>query len=244
MKRQIEAVINETIINSKFEIYREPLIGYANANDPIFKQLKKAVGPEHLLPQDLLAGAQSVLAFFLPFKKEVIVNNRNCTLASREWAEVYIRTNRLIDQIIINLKVYLAKQGVCLESQPPTYFFDPVKLIAAWSHKHVAYACGLGTFGRNHLLITPKGCGGRFGTAVLNIPLEPSHRPEAISYCNSQINGCNYCQVICPVNALASIDFERKLCYQQCQLNDRSYEDLESCEVCGKCATGPCAYVE
>lgn len=244
MKQLIETTIRQTILQSRLSYYREPLIGYAKADDPIFFELKKAVSPEHLLPQDLLKGVRSVLAFFLPFQKEIILNNRNGSSASREWAEVYIQTNQLIDQICATLKSTLDKQGVRLESQPPTYFFDPELLVATWSHKHVAYACGLGTFGWNHLLITTKGCGGRFGTAVLDIPLQSNPRPNYIDYCNNQSNGCNYCRVICPVNALATKDFQRKKCYQQCQLNDQLFADLDSCEVCGKCATGPCAYLE
>jgi epoxyqueuosine reductase len=244
MKQLIEAVIGQTILQSQLPYYREPLIGYADAEDPIFKELKKVVSAVHLLPQDLLPVAQSVLAFFLPFRKEIILNNQSGITASREWAEVYIKTNQLIEQIGTALKLALAREGVHLESQPPTYFFDPKLLIATWSHKHVAYACGLGTFGRNHLLITAKGCGGRLGTAVVDTILEPSPRPNQITHCNNQNNGCIYCQVICPVKAIETTNFERHLCYQQCQINDRLNEDLGSCEVCGKCVTGPCAYLE
>jgi epoxyqueuosine reductase len=244
MKQLLEAIIRQTILQSRLPYYREPLIGYADAEDPIFRELKIAVSTDHLLPQDLLPAAQSVLAFFLPFRKEIILNNHNGSTASREWAEVYIKTNQLIEQIGTALKFSLAREEVHLESQPPTYFFDPKLLIAAWSHKHVAYACGLGTFGHNHLLITAKGCGGRLGTAVIDAILEPSLKPTQINHCYYQKNGCSYCQVICPVKALETENFERHICYRQCQLNDRLYEDLDSCEVCGKCVTGPCAYLE
>jgi epoxyqueuosine reductase len=244
MKQLIEAIIHQTILQSQLPYYREPLIGYADATDPIFSELKKAVSIDHLVPQDLLPAAQCVVAFFLPFRKEIILNNRTGSIASREWAEVYIKTNQLIEQIGIALKLNLGQKKVHLESQPPTYFFDPKLLIATWSHKHVAYACGLGTFGRNHLLITAKGCGGRLGTAVVDTILKPSPRPNQIKYCNYQNNGCSYCQIICPVKALETTNFKRHLCYHQCQLNDRLFEDLDSCEVCGKCVTGPCAYLE
>jgi epoxyqueuosine reductase len=244
MKELIEAIIRQTIRQSRLPYYREPVIGYGDAADPLFRELKKVVNTDHLLPQDLLPAAQSVVAFFLPFQKEIIINNRTGSMASREWAEVYIKTNQLIEQIGTTLKISLAKEKVHLESQPPTYFFDPKQLIATWSHKHVAYACGLGTFGRNHLLITTKGCGGRLGTAVFDTILEPSSRPTQIHRCSYHSKGCSYCQVTCPAKALETTSFARHLCYQQCQFNDRLYGELDSCEVCGKCATGPCAYLE
>lgn len=244
IKQAIEAIIREEINNSGSGYYREPLIGYAAAGDPIFLDFPRIMNPQHLQPADLLKDAQTVVAFFLPFTKEIIVNNRRGMPATREWAEVYVKTNELISRIGAALKRNLAREGVTLEAPPPTYVFDPDLLMAAWSHKHIAYACGLGVFGRNHLLITSKGCGGRFGSAVLNAALEATARPRIIHRCFYHTNGCNYCRQICPAGALESSGFKRHACYRQCRLNNESYRELGSCEVCGKCATGPCAYLE
>ncbi len=244
MKLKIESIIQTLIVDSGLSYYREPLFGYAKADDPLFPKLKDIVGSDHLLPHNILPGARSVASFFLPFKKEISQNNRHGQLATREWAEVYIKTNQLIETMTNTLKSSLAAQNVGIESQPPTYFFDVDLLTAIWSHKHVAYICGLGLFGQNHLLITPKGCNGRFGTIILDIDLEPSPRPEQTHQCRYHSYGCHYCQEICPVKALNEPVFKRQLCYQQCLLNDQTYNDLGSCEVCGKCATGPCGYIE
>ena len=240
----LEQKVMQIIRNSGLEYYREPLFGYASASDPIFLQLKTVVGENHLMPCDLLPAAQTVFAFFLPFRKEIIEHNRNGKLASREWARVYIDTNQLISRIGLELQAALAEKKIQLVSQSPTYDFDKEKLIANWSHRHIAYACGLGTFGRNNLLITAKGCSGRLGTLILDIPLEPSPRTQLIHYCLDDTKGCSYCQKICPVQALSDPIFNRQSCYQQLLLNDRTYLDLELCDVCGKCATGPCGYIE
>lgn len=244
MKEWLEQKVRRIIGSSGLNYYREPLFGYASASDPIFRQFKTAVGADHLLPFDLLPEAKSVFAFFLPFRKEIIEHNRGGKLASREWAQVYIDTNRLISKIGSELRTALGEKKIQLVSQPPTYDFDKEKLIANWSHRHIAYACGLGTFGRNNLLITAKGCGGRLGTLVLDIPLEPSPRPQLIHHCFHDTIGCSYCQKICPVQALTNSVFNRQDCYQQLLLNDHTYQDLELCDVCGKCATGPCGYIE
>ncbi len=244
MKKLIEAKVNAIINTSNLPYYREPIFGYAVANNPVFIKLKTVVNPDHLLPQDLLNSAETVFAYFLPFRKEIITRNRNGRLASREWAKVYIDTNRLISQINSELEIYLKNQSIEFVSQPPTYEFDKVKLIANWSHRHIAYACGLGTFGRNNLLITSKGCGGRLGTAVLSVSLEPSSCSQLIHHCFKDTKGCSYCQNICPVHALSDFVFQRQRCYEQCLLNDQIHQDLELCDVCGKCATGPCGYLE
>lgn len=244
MKDIIENKIRHVIVESRLNYYREPLFGYANAHDPLFQYYQTLITPSHLTPMDILPEARSVLSFFLPFKKEITQNNRSGELASSEWAEVYIKTNRLISQICVELQKTLLHHGVRFAFQPPTYVFDTERLIAAWSHKHIAYACGLGTFGRNHLLITEKGCGGRLGSGVLDIDLEPSRRTEKVHSCLYDSNHCQYCAKICPVNALSDSEFKRRPCYEQCQLNNQHYAALDSCEVCGKCVTGPCSFIE
>lgn len=240
----LEQKVKQIINSSGLDYYREPLFGYASASDPIFLQFKTVVGENHLLPYELLPVAQTVFAFFLPFRKEIIGHNQDGKLASREWAKVYIDTNRLISKIGLELQTALSEKKIQLVSQPPTYDFDKEKLIANWSHRHIAYACGLGTFGRNNLLITAKGCGGRLGTLVLDIPLKPSPRPQLVHHCFHDTKGCSYCQKICPVQALSDSLFNRQSCYEQLLLNDRTYQELELCDVCGKCATGPCGYIE
>lgn len=246
MKSLIKSTIENSIAQSPGSplLYREPLIGYALAEDPIFDQLPKVTHSGHLLPKDLLPQGKSVLAFFVPFTKEVILENQRGKEATRHWAETYVNTNTLIEQICLKLKSALATKGVKLAWLPPTYQFNKEILMAQWSHKHVAFACGLGSFGLNHLLITPKGCGGRFGSAVVDVELEPSIRLSQPIQCFNHTKGCSYCLKICPVNALGENNFDRHKCFGQCVRADEKFTDLPSAEVCGKCSTGPCAYIE
>jgi hypothetical protein len=55
--------------------YREPLVGFARAADPRFRTLRESVSPIHLMPEDLVLGAQTVLSFFLPFARWVVEAN-------------------------------------------------------------------------------------------------------------------------------------------------------------------------
>ncbi len=240
----IQNTVTDIIGCSGLDYYREPLFGYAAAADPIFHSYQTVIGPGHFLPTDLLPQAQTVFAFFLPFTKSILEDNRTGHYASREWAQVYIETNQLITEISQEIKNRCRARGINYEFQPPTYVFDRELLIANWSHRHIAYACGLGTFGRNNLLITRKGCGGRFGSGVLDILLFPTPRPDVIRHCFQQTRNCNYCVKVCPVAAFSGPHFRRHACYGQCLKNDAYYTDLGSCDVCGKCVTGPCGYLE
>lgn len=243
IKNTLERVLQENQKNSK-TAYRTPLIGYGEANNPLFSQLKTAVAPNHLLPSDLLPEADTVVAFFLPFTEALVQNNRNHPYVARSWAIAYIETNSLIIHCCEELSAALAKQGIRAAWQQPTHNFDPVKLCSQWSHKHVAYICGLGTFGLHHMLITSSGCAGRFGSLVIDFPLTPSPL-NTDQLCHFFRDGkCLACVKKCPSGALTPEGLDKQICYKYLLEADSYYNDLGLCDVCGKCATwGPCAVI-
>ncbi|HUW64932.1 MAG TPA: epoxyqueuosine reductase [Spirochaetia bacterium] len=242
MKDFIEQSIMQVVTQAAGKTaYRQPLVGFARADDPLFRELKKAVGPGHLLPQDLLPEAVSVLAFFLPFHKELVETNKKHPYVAREWAEAYIETNRLISHCCEVLGEKLAARGVKTAWQQPTHNFDPEKLVSFWSHKHVAFVCGLGTFGLNHLLITPAGCAGRLGSLVTDHSLPPSPRPAGHNCLYYRQETCLTCVKRCPTGALTPGGLDKQKCYGHLLQVDAHFCDLGTCDVCGKCATGPCA---
>jgi len=72
-------------------IFDPPLVGLASAQDPLYQQLKvpDVVGPNHLLPEEWLQGAKTVISYFWPFSEKVRKSNRGLGLPSEEW--VYAR---------------------------------------------------------------------------------------------------------------------------------------------------------
>ncbi|HPZ43211.1 MAG TPA: epoxyqueuosine reductase [Bacillota bacterium] len=246
MKEYIENIILRICAGTTGNtIYRRPLVTCARADDPLFAELKKAVGPEHLLPQDLLPEASSVVAFFLPFTRELVAINRKNPYVAREWAEAYYETNLLIRHICEELTAGLADRGVKAAWQQPTHNFDQEKLISFWSHKHVAYICGAGTFGMHQMLITPFGCAGRLGSLVLDQPLAPSPRHGGQHCLNLKEGKCLACVKSCPSGALTPKGLDKQKCYSYLLEVDAYYSDLGTCDACGKCATGgPCAILE
>jgi len=225
--------------------YRDPLVGFALATDPRFLELRDSVEPTHLLPEDLLPGAQSVISFFLPFAEEVVKANRaDRNQIAREWAVAYIETNALINRITQELIAVLAERDVQAATQPATHNWDPVTLISPWSHKSAAAIAGLGSFGLHHMLITDAGCAGRFGSLVVDVPLEPTSSPETpvVQRCSFFIDGsCKACIHRCPSGALTESGIDKQRCYRWLlQVVDR-FREMGLADVCGKCAMGPCA---
>ncbi|MEW6458946.1 MAG: epoxyqueuosine reductase [Bacillota bacterium] len=242
MEARVEALIAELVNRfRRMTAYRTPLVGFARADNPGFGQLKEAVGPGHLGPRDLLPGAESVIAFFLPFSDKLVRVHRRDPYVSREWAQAYIETNGLISLVSQTLVDELKKAGIRAAWQRPTHNFDPATLVSFWSHKHIAYLCGLGTFGLHHMLITRAGCAGRLGSLVTDAPLAATPLVTE-DYCLHRRGGkCAACVRLCPTGALSPDGLDRQRCYRRLlEVNDH-YHDLGLCDVCGKCAVGPCA---
>lgn len=222
--------------------WQEPLIAYAQADDPQFAKLKQAVGPGHAMPHDLLADAETVVAYFIPFAKEIIKSNITGREASRAWALAYIQTNQLIKDLNQHIYKCLNDSGYTCSRIPPTHNFDKVKLISDWSHRHVAIIAGLGTLGLNNMLITEKGCGGRIGTLVTNLKIPPTTRREGENGLYKSTGTCMRCVKRCVNQALEETGFDRHRCYEMCLLNEDLHSDLGKTDVCGKCLVGvPCA---
>ncbi len=237
--------------------YGEPLVGFADANHPYIQNLPQVISPTHELPQDVLPDAKTIIAYFVPFTKELAKSNRNGgTMASPEWARAYEETNALFAELNLQLIEFIeAKAGHAGITPKATTFYQE-KLISDWSQRHMAYAAGLGTFGVNNMLLTKRGCCGRFSTVITNLELEPD-APVDGEYCLYKKNGsCGACMKHCPTGALTTEGYDRFKCYALCKENAKLYTEFGSSytnedgtgansvgsEVCGKCITGsPCA---
>jgi epoxyqueuosine reductase QueG len=196
------------------------------------------------MPGDLLKGVHSVIVFFLPFLPALgEANDRQKGLASRGWAESYVETNLLIRKIGSHLGRSLRKAGHSGLATPATHNFDEERLVSEWSHKHVGYIAGLGTFGHHHLLITEAGCCGRLGSVLTSAEIPATRRTEE-ERCLERAGGqCLACVSKCRYMALFNTSFDRQACYRQCLRNDAHYSDLPLVDVCGKCSCEvPCSY--
>jgi len=223
--------------------WKEPLIAFADANDPLFLSLKEVVSETHSLPNELLENASTVIAYFIPFKENVVQSNRDLEVSSKEWALAYVETNNLITEANSFLRKKLKSRGFETKAMPATHNFNEKELLSDWSHKHVAYIAGLGGFGLHKMLITEKGCCGRLGSVITSAKIEPTKR-ENKDFCLFFYNqSCMQCIDKCIFSALSIDNFDRHKCYKKCLENAKIYAHLGLVDVCGKCiSVVPCSF--
>ena len=135
--------------------WRTPLVGFASADDPLFEKLREVASPTHAHPSDLLPGARTVVAFFIPLGKRVAQSNIRGEHASREWAQAYIETNVLIEEVGRHMQRLLGPGEDVVAVTPATHNFDPVRLVSDWSHRHVAFIAGPGACRRTPFGLRP-----------------------------------------------------------------------------------------
>ncbi len=249
MKEKIRDLIGKFVRDYKIEMgtetdWRKPLVAFADAADPLFLELKGAVSETHLLPQDLLEGARTVITYFIPFREETVKSNAKRGASSREWATAYVETNIMITQINRYVSDELKKIDIRSAVVPATKYFDEKKLISNWSHRHAAFIAGLGKFGLNRMLITEMGCAGRVGSIVTSAEIPPTKRIDREFCLYKNDLGCKKCVENCTFGALTANSFDRHRCYEVCLTNAKKYQNFtEVVDVCGKClALVPCSF--
>ncbi len=200
----------------------KPLVGFADAADPYILKLKEIVGSSHAMPEDVLDDASIIVAYYLPFTKELAKSNVAAgRMASAEWALAYEETNSLLVLVSEHVIEYLGSLGYRAAVSERTGTFDRDKLMSDWSHRHFAYAAGLGTFGINNMLITKSGCCGRFFSLVTNIDVTPDTAMKE-ELCLYKKNGkCLVCVKNCPMGALGTGGYDRHKCYSLCVENSK-----------------------
>lgn len=227
-------------------IWRPPLLATAAA-DRRFERLRDMAAPDHLLPGDLLPGARAVVVFFVPFVKSLAEENHPDPFPCRNWGLAYQATNRLIENLCSAIRDRLEKLGHRCALTPATHNFDPQRLVARWSHKHLGYLCGLGKFGVNAQFITPAGCAGRLGSLVTTAPLGDSPLIDDQELClYKRGHDCLQCAGRCPVQAVTLEGIDRRRCYNRLIFNLEKGPTLSGLEstthVCGKCQVNlPCS---
>jgi epoxyqueuosine reductase QueG len=228
-------------------MWEDPIVEIISADDEKLQILKEAVSINHFMPCDILPDAKSIISFFIPFHKDIVESNIDGAMASREWAIAYVKTNDLIAEINNKIEMLMAEKGHKAGKIPATHNFDKKKLMSNWSHRHIAYIAGIGTFGINNMLITKKGCCGRFGSIVTNYKFkEYLQKSESKEKCLNKLHGgCGICQKRCVASAYPNKSFDRNLCYKQCLENAKYHGEIGHVDVCGKCLVGlPCSLKE
>lgn len=227
--------------------WQSPLVVTATI-DSRFERLPQIAAHDHFHPHNLLPTAKSVIVFFIPFKKELVRENKAGDRPCRNWGVAYVQTNDLIDRLSQSIGSMLAADGFKSGLTPATHNFDEARLMARWSHKHLGYLAGMGRFGVHNMLITPQGCAGRLGSLVTEADIGDHALIDSGEACLLKAGkSCGKCVQACPVEALAENGFDRRGCWNRLHENRAMldyFADLpESTDVCGKCAAMmPCSF--
>lgn len=237
-----EKALSTSVIGLR--IFDPPLLGVADARDPLFEKMKEAsvIGQHFLVPTEWLPQAKSVISFFLPFTKEVRDSNKKiANWPSLEWLHARIEGQAFVLDLCRYLDSILLEAGhtniipatdprFTMNDKPPTFTSN-------WSERHVAFVAGLGTFSLSKGLITKKGMAGRFGSVITSLELATDKRKytEIDEYCNH----CGVCMENCLVNA---ISYEQGKKHEPCGAYiDETAVKFSPRYGCGKCQVNvPC----
>lgn len=218
-----------------------PIVRFADANSAEISRLKSVVTESHFMPQDFLPEATVILSYFLPFRREIAEGNAKGRLASAQWAAAYLVTNEMAVYINHRLTVKIADMGHSAAVPENTGIISDQLLMSRWSQRHIAWLAGHGSFGINNMLISEKGCCGRYFSVVTSLPVTPDE-PSRDERCLYKSKGkCGVCVKRCVSGALTADGFDRSKCYELCLENDRMHVGAD---VCGKCVVMlPCSFI-
>ena len=248
-------------------IYSEPLVQYADGDDPIFNEYETIIDPAHLTPRKVLTQAYdknpeeiparlSVISWILPITEKTRISNRTETrVPSRLWSHTRWYGEMLNGKLREYLVTLLNDMGYLATapfSQPYFKTFSNEKgPYSNWSERHIAYAAGLGTFSLSDGFITEGGIAIRCGAVVTDLVLPKSPRVAEGPYSNclhyAGVN-CRACIKRCPADAISKAGHDKIKCQQYLQKIGYSresyasgYDNEKSIAGCGLCQTKvPC----
>lgn len=244
IQKEAEFFIGDYCTRTDFpKIWQKPMIRYADAFHPEIRNLKKIVMEDHYMPEELLEKPTVILSYFLPFIKEVGDSNKTDKageLASECWAKAYQESYKLSDELNEHLIEVIHSFGFRAAFPKNAGTFSEDILKSRWSHRHIAKAAGLGTFGINQMLITENGCCGRYYSIVTDMPIEADGPIEEENCLYKRKGTCGVCVKHCYSGALTAAGFDRFKCYS---ITLKNAEIYNGSAICGKCVVGlPCSF--
>lgn len=249
-------------------IWDDPLVGFADGDDPLFSEYKKIIGDFHMTPREFLEmhlqkkalgyhrpEKISVLTYFLPSTKLTRDTMRKeSEICSLRWnysrwfgQEFNFRLQRHLITFLENMGYHAIAPK--LETCFAVKFEGPVATASRWSQRHIGYVAGLGTFSINDSFITAKGLAGRMGSIVCGAPIDPTprlakgYRENCLFACEGT---CGLCIKRCPVGAISEKGHDKAKCwaYLKTGMLQRAKEQRRTEKFigwyigCGFCQTG------
>jgi epoxyqueuosine reductase len=269
IQEEIRAFMRTSTLNRMPEandycIFGEPLVQFADGDDPIFTEYKDIIHSSHLTPREALAGTYeksaddlpehlSVISWILPINARTRESNRpQKAVPSRLWVYTRHYGEKCNEALRAHVVEVITGQGYLATAPFLQPYFNRIENddgpSSNWSERHIAYAAGLGTFSLSDGFITELGIAHRCGSVVTDMPLPASPRTASTPYSNClyYVNkSCQECIPRCPAGAITEQGHDKKKC------RDYLYEDIAylkqqygvDVQGCGLCQTRvPCEF--
>ena len=210
-------------------MYDRPLIGVAAGDDPYFSFLKEHIGPFHWTPAEAFGlkygeedpASLRVISMVFPQTAETKAEQRQATVfpcdhwvVSRgEWEPLM----REFSSKFVDAVEAAGVPIVSIDLQPEWKIerSGPRGIASRWSHRHYAYAAGLGTFGLSDGFISEHGKAVRLTSYVVKADLPVTDRGNRGPYdwCLYYAKGtCGTCIKRCPVGAISTDGHDKNRC--------------------------------
>lgn len=281
----IEKAIKDYVLNSPLNImmefgnkpfFGEPVIAFADGDDPIFQNFKKTVSESHLTPREILEkqipiplkrqpGFEikhvSVISGALPINPEIIQSE------SKSWYGSTLIHNYMnwrgghwgfLKSVCNYIETLIYIMGHCAVAPffSPLFRDEPQKMaencrktVSNWSERHIAEACGLGTFGLNGMIITEKGVAVNLFSVVCDIELPATSKPNQQNCLFYRDGSCGKCMERCQNSAISRDGRNPRKCHEyaaqklpEILKKEGKLEGIIGIPTCGLCTMGvPCS---
>jgi epoxyqueuosine reductase len=257
---------NRLAFMDNYVMWEDPLVAFADGDDPLFTQYKTVISPEHMTPREALAKALnkspeelpsrlSVISWILPAVEETRKSNRPETRTpSRLWSHTRWYGERFNRKLATHVVELLTGKGYLAAAPGLQPYFKMLKKedgpYSNWSERHVAFAAGHGTFSLSDGFISEKGIAIRCASVVTSLELPATPRAATGPYSNclfyAGVN-CRACMERCPAGAISEKGHDKFKCDKY--LADlgyaptKPYDNETSVAGCGLCQTKvPCEF--
>lgn len=202
-------------------MFERPLIGVAAGDDPYYEFLKSHIGEFHWSPQEVFAlkykdvpdsSCLRVISLVFPQTEETknmqntakVFPCDNWVVSRGEWEPMMGEFASKVEGAFDRMGIRSA--ALDLRSEFHRQDSENLGIASVWSHRHSAFAAGLGTFGLNDGFISERGIAVRITSIVIEADIDITPRGDIGHYdwCLYYSKGiCGACIKRCPVSAIS-----------------------------------------
>lgn len=221
-----------TLGKPDIKMFERPLIGIAAGDDPYYIFLKEHIGKFHWSPSEVfglkykdIPGSEDLRVISLIFPQTEETKNMqdkakvfpcdNWVVSRGEWEPMISEFAGKMEKALKEIGI----RSAALDLRKEFHRQDSEKLgiASVWSHRHSAFAAGLGTFSLNDGFITERGIAVRITSIIAEADLDITPRGNRGHYdwCLYYSKGtCGACISRCPVGAISKeYGHDKKICF-------------------------------